>query len=461
MHTKEYNGIEIKYPGPDLHQEEIDSLMSFLHNQIEDVDSYSDKSLFFQNPQIIDGWLALVQAIVKLETWEAAEDKTKWEDRTETYVAYLLTLRDYHLKYVHLGQEYYAHLKDLLDTYGGWLEGECISADGIEALSFDKYIEDIDDTEDIIQYLTKLNSDSLKARSAVHSVLTDILEILLAIINRGGQKIIELNPSMEDFAKAIDDDIKEWTYSFRESIFEDMKEDLIRHYKEYRTAPYTPELWGELLSADEHALFMASKQQLAKCNEVKQEHWGEDMRLKMDENGELMYLIYSSCRTEKLFNLGQTDSLQKLIGLLTSDNLSLFYEIIVRRNLIQCEMFPELKKQHEEWLNGGNEQTCEGETIEPQQILPDVLASEQAMKYWERLKEQNFVDENYMLLESTTNRQAMYIAEPFAEKLNITSKWKTFEDFWRIKHLAQEKNKFHDDGKSPSRSRDIDQIFED
>lgn len=65
MHTKSYNGFEIHFSGPDLHQDEIDSLMSILQNQLEEIDKYPDKSLFFQNPQIIEEWLALVRAIEK------------------------------------------------------------------------------------------------------------------------------------------------------------------------------------------------------------------------------------------------------------------------------------------------------------------------------------------------------------------------------------------------------------
>lgn len=89
------------------------------------------------------------------------------------------------------------------------------------------------------------------------------------------------------------------------------------------------------------------------------------------------------------------------------------------------------------------------------------LATEQAMKYWERLKEQNFVDKRLMLLESTTRQQAMYIAELFAEKMGITTKWKTFEDLWGINNLAQEKQKCTDLGKLPARSDVIDEIFKD
>lgn len=355
MHIKEYNGFEIKFPGPDLHQEEIDSLMSFLYHQLEEIDNYSDKSLFFQNPQIFEGWLALVRAIEKIETWEAAEDKTKWEDRTETYVTYLLTLREYYFKYQKLYKDYYEQLSKLLECYGGWLEGDCISADGIEALSADNYCDDLEDVDDIILRLNNLNRDSLHARSAVHSILTDILAILMPVMNRGALKITGMNPTIEDFAKAIDDDLRECTFSFGKSMFKDMKEDLNRHYKTYRTAPYTPELWGDLLAADEEALSLAKRKQLADCDTTKQEHWGEDMKKQMDENSELMQLIYSSCRTDELFDLRMVDDIQRFISLLTPENLSIFYDIIVRRNLIQCEMFPELKVQHEAWLNKVNE----------------------------------------------------------------------------------------------------------
>jgi hypothetical protein len=55
----------------------------------------------------------------------------------------------------------------------------------------------------------------------------------------------------------------------------------------------------------------------------------------------------------------------------------------------------------------------------------------------------------------------MYIAESFAEKLELKTKWKTFEDFWGINNLAQEKNKSLELGKLPTRSNVIDKVFED
>ena len=89
------------------------------------------------------------------------------------------------------------------------------------------------------------------------------------------------------------------------------------------------------------------------------------------------------------------------------------------------------------------------------------LESDEAKKYWLRLEEAGFVDAKHALMPETTRKQAMYIAELFAEKLNIKTKWKTFEQLWGISNLAQEKWDMQETGSKPSRSKEIDKIFED
>lgn len=98
---------------------------------------------------------------------------------------------------------------------------------------------------------------------------------------------------------------------------------------------------------------------------------------------------------------------------------------------------------------------------ENEEKLSGVLASEEAMRYWKRLQQKGFVDERCLLKPETTRKQAMYIAEVFAERLGIGSKWKTFERLWGISNLAQEKWDFQQTGTLPSRSKEIDRIFED
>ena len=94
-------------------------------------------------------------------------------------------------------------------------------------------------------------------------------------------------------------------------------------------------------------------------------------------------------------------------------------------------------------------------------LLPDVLATGLAMKYWSRLQQAGFIDEHYQLSPATTRKQAMYIADVFSDKLQMRSKWKPFQELWHINNLAQEKWEMQETGKSPARSEDIDRIFDD
>lgn len=94
-------------------------------------------------------------------------------------------------------------------------------------------------------------------------------------------------------------------------------------------------------------------------------------------------------------------------------------------------------------------------------LLPDVLATGLAMKYWRRLQQAGFVDEHYQLSPTTTRKQAMYIADVFSDKLQMRSKWKPFQELWHINNLAQEKWEMQETGKSPSRSEEIDAVFSD
>lgn len=86
--------------------------------------------------------------------------------------------------------------------------------------------------------------------------------------------------------------------------------------------------------------------------------------------------------------------------------------------------------------------------------------TDEAKKYWLRLEKAGFVDAKHALMPETTRKQAMYIAELFAEKIGIKSKWKTFEQLWGISNLAQVKWDMQETGSTPSRSKEIYKIFE-
>jgi len=93
--------------------------------------------------------------------------------------------------------------------------------------------------------------------------------------------------------------------------------------------------------------------------------------------------------------------------------------------------------------------------------LPAELLTEKAQKYWKRLREAGFiVADGYALAEGISVNQATYIAICMAEKLNITKKWKVFQDLWGVKNMAQLSKNWEESGKLPPRSGEIDSLIQ-
>ncbi len=70
--------------------------------------------------------------------------------------------------------------------------------------------------------------------------------------------------------------------------------------------------------------------------------------------------------------------------------------------------------------------------------LPEVLATEEAMRLWEKGRQAGYVDECYQPLLSRT--QSALLADAMAERLGIKEKWKVFEELWHRKYMRNDYN---------------------
>ena len=94
-------------------------------------------------------------------------------------------------------------------------------------------------------------------------------------------------------------------------------------------------------------------------------------------------------------------------------------------------------------------------------VIPSVLLTEEAQVYWKRLRKAGFiVADGYALAEGVSANQATYIADCMAEKLNITKKWKVFQDLWGLKNMAQLAKGWRDYGKLPPRCNEIGRLIQ-
>ena len=68
--------------------------------------------------------------------------------------------------------------------------------------------------------------------------------------------------------------------------------------------------------------------------------------------------------------------------------------------------------------------------------LPEVLATEEAMKIWQKVQDAGYIDTHYQPLLSRT--QSAPLADAIAVKLGIRQKWKTFETLWNRKNMYRD-----------------------
>jgi hypothetical protein len=120
-----------------------------------------------------------------------------------------------------------------------------------------------------------------------------------------------------------------------------------------------------------------------------------------------------------------------------------------------------VQEEHRRLLETKEETDINETTQMPSPQVDAILFSDKARHYWLLLQEAGFVDAQWRLTAETTRKQAMYIAEAFAVKIGLKSKWKPFEVQWDVKNLAQEKWDMQQTGAMPQRYQEIDLIFDD
>ena len=78
---------------------------------------------------------------------------------------------------------------------------------------------------------------------------------------------------------------------------------------------------------------------------------------------------------------------------------------------------------------------------QPQEVvvLPDELASDEAMRLWKKLQDAGYVDANY---QPTISRpMAALMADAMATHLGIQEKWKIFETLWKRRNMRSDYNR--------------------
>lgn len=211
--------------------------------------------------------------------------------------------------------------------------------------------------------LITIDNSGLKQLSQTLHVFNRLFSFLVSY----KEELIKERPIFfEDIKISVINDYKKYSLKNERETLRHLKHKA-QDFKEKRSSPLGPEQWGELLAAEDDAFSLAIAGNLCQNEEERLSHIGSMMREQMEKNGALLQAILNVSRDEEVFDFEYANERHiDLYSKLTPDNLELSYDLILRRNIIQCEMFPGLRSEYEAWLNG-----CDSGSGKPSESLYD------------------------------------------------------------------------------------------
>ena len=133
-------------------------------------------------------------------------------------------------------------------------------------------------------------------------------------------------------------------------------------------------------------------------------------------------------------------------GELTQEQRTALFEYDVQLAMIHKDMEPTQQPTPNPSPKGGE-----------QSLLPESLATEEAMALWRKAQQAGWIDANYQPTISRT--QAAMLADAMAERLKIKDKWKVFEALWQRKNMYRDYYQAQDQRKTLCFRDKIKKVF--
>ena len=197
----------------------------------------------------------------------------------------------------------------------------------------------------------KLNDGYYNSLYGLHSCLKGIYDLMCVLSSYPDQLLSDNTPNQEDIINAIDKGLRQYAKEIGKRVERDLRKTA-QSLKTSRNAPLTPDVWGQVMQEEDDLFDLAIAGRLEESTEKRFEHIFEAQRKHWTENYPLLQKIKTTCLDGELFDIRLAVETHQLLSSLNAENLDLFYELVLRRNIIQREMFPDdLGDKYEEWAN--------------------------------------------------------------------------------------------------------------
>ena len=206
----------------------------------------------------------------------------------------------------------------------------------------------------------RLESDKInKAISDNYLKTYKCLNRLLALMNVVCDFPRNISPdynfSQDEIIAVLDRGLRQYAKDVDKTVERQLKK-IAQEYKSSRSTSITPEIWGMVMDREDKMYEQAIKTQVGEIDDKYLENISVE-RGQLIDNYSLLQKIGDTCLDGELFDIELAVKTHNLLNALDADNLDVFYELVLRRNIVQREMFPDqLRDKYEEWLNKSDEQ---------------------------------------------------------------------------------------------------------
>ena len=169
-------------------------------------------------------------------------------------------------------------------------------------------------------------------------------------------------PSQEEIIKTLETEFCQYAKEKGMIVERDLQKTA-QLLKPSRNELLDSKIWGTVMEREDDFYDLTISNLLEDNKEKRFEFIDKEKRKQLTENALLLKTIKSNAIDGELFDIRLSVETNNLISSLNADNLNLFYELILRRNIIQREMYPEkLKAKYEEWVNPSEKRHSTHET---------------------------------------------------------------------------------------------------
>lgn len=225
--------------------------------------------------------------------------------------------------------------------------------------------EEIDEEDDDIEdnyllYFNKFNDRLEDMHCDIKNMIYEMQGNVGDISYLTAGKLESICPQPAEYKQLMEDGLRDYSRANGPAYMEQLERTAIR-FKQRRSDSLSVEVWGKLMKEEDDFLESLADGELPTIDTDKGEALGYSHFAELKANARLIRAVLDASKDEKVFDLECASKEPfNLFSAITPENLYLFMKLVLRRNLIQCQMFPHMKEAYELWLSRVNAEEVDG-----------------------------------------------------------------------------------------------------